>query len=204
MAVAVVVDDIQGTVYGHRGEVERDASLAADFLVEELEVRGLPVSKPKLQLTGNSWTLVKAIASRCKPLRRAAARSVRNLGADYAAGRQVVHRTRAKRLQKVLSRARRFRALGRSGRRGLKIARVALGPAALFAVSVTGLLDKHRQLLRRALRWFVNRPAGLARSTWPSWMPGPTPRSPLWLSRSSCLPGKPHGARHRQSCLAIA
>ena len=163
MTVAVVVDDIQGTVYGHRDEVERDASSAAGFLVEELEARGLPVSQPKLQLTGNSWPLVKAIANRCKPLRRAAARSVRNLGADYAAGRRIVHRTRAKRLQKVLSRARRFRALGRYGRRGLKIARVALGPAALFAVSVTGLLDKHRQLLRRAFHaTVVRKPAGRA------------------------------------------
>ena len=60
------------------------------------------------------------------------------------------HNVRRKRIDRVLVRARRLRTLGRFGRDGLRIARTALGPAALFAAAVTGVLPSHLVLLRRA------------------------------------------------------
>ena len=75
----------------------------------------------------------------------------------------MLHRTRRKRIEQVLKRARRFRILGRFGAAGIRIAKTALGPAGLFAAAVTGVLPTHVARIRRAYHLaIVRRPGGRA------------------------------------------
>ena len=163
LSLVVVADDVQGTAFGSRAVVEKTSALACSFLVAGLSESGLPVSEPKVQLVGSEAAVCRRTARRCLPLREATARSVRNLGADFAGGRRILHRTRRLRIERVLKRARRFRILGRFGPAGLRVARTALGPAGLFAAAVTGILPSHVAQIRRAYHLaIVRRPTGRA------------------------------------------
>ena len=151
VSFAVVVDDIQGLAYGEEEYVVKAAAEACRFLCDGLEARGLPLSEPKLQLVGNRPSVVKAVGRRCRRLRRAALPTVRNLGVDFTGGRRTRHKVRARRVSKVLARARRLRRLGRFGASAMRIARAALGPAALFAASASGVLPSHIRSIRKAI-----------------------------------------------------
>jgi hypothetical protein len=155
--MAVVVDDVQGTAFGTHDRVVSSTSQACEFFVERFEAQQMPISEPKVQMVGSSQPGLKAVARRCLPLRRAAATSVRHLGADFAAGRRIIHSTRSKRIRNILEKARRLRKLGRFGNEGLRVARTALGPGAMFAVAVTGILPGHRKLVRWAYHMAVVR-----------------------------------------------
>ena len=80
VSIAVVVDDLQSTVYGEPGYVEKVATDSCKFMVRRLADKGLPVSEPKVQMVGTNGKMLRRIARRCLPLRKAAARSIRNLG----------------------------------------------------------------------------------------------------------------------------
>jgi hypothetical protein len=148
-----VVDDVQGTVYGHLDQVQAVAAQSCSFLVQALEDEGLSISVPKVQLVGSTPQVVRRISRVCLPLRKATKRSVRNLGADFAGGRRLHHHTRGQRVLEVLRRARRLRTLGRFGHNGLHIAKVGLGPSGLFAVAVTGNTPKHLARIRHAFHF---------------------------------------------------
>ena len=108
------------------------------------------MSQPKVQMVGSDAAMLRRIGRRCMPLRRTQAHSIRNIGADFAGGRRIVHRVRYARVGKVLQRARRLRRLGRHDMQGLRIARTAFGPAAFFAAAVTGVLPGHLRRVRAA------------------------------------------------------
>ena len=100
----VVVDDVQGTVYGKEDYVRRVTAEVCTYLHDGLIERSLPISEPKHQLVGTTPRLVRKIAGRCRTLAQAAVASVRCIGADFAGGRRIVHRVRARRVFEVLRR----------------------------------------------------------------------------------------------------
>ena len=150
LSLASGVDDLQGTSWGQLRRVKDEAADSCEFLVQGLAECGLPVSQPKVQLVGTDGEVLKQVARRSKTLQKAQARSIRNLGADFAGGRRVHHKVRAARVARVVLRARRLRRLGRFGRQGLRIARTAFGPAAFFAAAISGVLPGHLRRIRAA------------------------------------------------------
>ena len=67
ISLAVVVDDVQATVYGEPDFVERVSRESCNFIVGRLNQQGLPISEPKVQLVGTDGNVLKRIAGRCKP-----------------------------------------------------------------------------------------------------------------------------------------
>ncbi len=49
LSLAAVVDDVQGTVYGHPGRVQEEAAQSCNVLVLSREWVGLPISVPKVR-----------------------------------------------------------------------------------------------------------------------------------------------------------
>jgi len=157
----VVVDDVQGLVHGSEAFVRTSTPIVAEAVADDLRGLGLPISEPKILMTASSPHLSKAIVGASRLLKKARRREVRNLGADFAAGQPLLRRHRAACVMKVLWKARRFSRLRVAGRRGLRIARGAIGPGSLFAVAITGISPGHLRLIRSAYhRMVVKNPSG--------------------------------------------
>jgi len=111
----------------------------------------LPLSRPKLALVSNIGAVAQAIGRRRALLGRAVAKSVRNLGMDYAAGARTFSAVRKDRISKVFLRAKRLAFLRAGPLRAGRIARQALNPMGLFGVGVTGIADGCLRRLRTAM-----------------------------------------------------
>jgi hypothetical protein len=172
-AYAVVVDDLQVLLHAPAGQVATQARRVADEIFEALQVEaGLPVSLPKLVVTGSSATLRKNIMLRSRLLRNAAKKSVRNLGMDYCSGCRANATVRTKRLAEAGAKASRCRALHTSRKVATWMVKCSIGPGVLFGVSITGISPGHLSKVRAIMHKAIHRKTSCRSTTWDLAMDG--------------------------------
>lgn len=177
-AFAIVVDDLQILIHAPPGEVAAKAKTVCDVVFAALQGEaGLPISLPKLQVTGSSAGLRHDMARRSRFLRRAAVRSTRNLGVDYASGCVANQAVRKKRIIEAMKKAKRCRLLKVGPDISSWLVKSSIGPGALFGVALTGITPALLQRVRGAMHTAITpKPKGRS-ATWDLATAGTSPKN---------------------------
>ena len=160
LRLADVVDDAQMLGIGDARRVVPIVKGAIRRFQQEVRGVSLVLNEGKTALVSNDLEAARRLTKEVPTLRNAHARSVRNLGVDYACGRRAGASTRAARLKKVRLRAIKIKWLRKAGGRSASLVKLGLTQAGVWGLNVGGALWSHIARLRAAAHASLGRGHG--------------------------------------------
>ena len=150
----IYVDDIVfDTMAPHRCDVMEDIVAAVSDFVVSVQKCDLQIEQSKSAILSNATGVAQSISKALGYPAKQAARSVRSLGADFAAGRRVAKRglaTRHVRLGKLKMRRHRINKLARVNRKvGGQVFVCGIMPSLLYDATILGWFGNHLTNARR-------------------------------------------------------